>query len=318
MHPYKSFSLVVAFISGHVRSSMGLTSARSPRLVDTAASSTIGAVDTFGAVSNQLWEQPAANGGRSYAVLAHHKHASTLMFQLAKIVKGPLEISAHLITWQQVQRNEASPVAAVEPDCQAMNIYLDMRLPLLKHILEKCPGIRAVHMIRQPSEVVVSEYVYTKHVLPFQEAVPDLKWGAKLRNMSIADGLEGECGRFFYAYSPQALAVHQYIRSNAEHLPNILEVDADDFKDDFDGTSRKIFAHWVGAGHPLLDSMVSKASYWDIGRYPTHVAGSWNHVSSVDEKAQAFQVMETQSELGSSCMSRLKKLDELWGYHTHE
>jgi len=310
MHPRRSFSLAVVLTTSHVLNCMGLRSARLPDPPGSPAGLAVGSGDAVEAVSNLFSEQRAAGGGSGYVVFGNHKQDSTLMAFFATILGNTFGLPFHHVYWGEVASRDDN----TEPVCDASNYYEDMRVPLLMHIMETCPGMRAVRVNRRPSKLVASDYVYDKSRMPGQEEPFGPEYARKLRNMSLTDGINDVCEGFLIKHAPQALAVHQYLQTNPEHARNILEVEFDDIKDHYAATSRRIFAHWVGEDSPALDSLVSEAGYWDIHQHPEHDFGD-NHVSPVDEKAQVYQEMMKEVQHGNSCIMKLKSLDKQMGYN---
>lgn len=242
------------------------------------------------------------------AVFSHHRHGTDLMRHVLGEMGGILDMSLKSIESINIRDFTKSQFNG-----HGLRLYEDMNVDLLEDILKKTPGIRAVHLLRQPTKAVASDYAYAKNLRPGQESDAEVELGRKVRDMSTEDGIRATCDFYKEQYLDQPVEVHQYIQD--EELENVLEVDFEDFKKNYDKTMQTIFEHFLGSDHPLIDTLVDKARDWDISRHPEAGENGMNdHVTDVSVKEQALQAMKNQYREGDSCMKRLKKSDELEGY----
>jgi len=247
-----------------------------------------------------------------YAFFAHHKTGTALASQLESMMAETLNITHEEVGWNQV-RDDDPPVGCIP---NAVTLYVDMRAPTLKRIIHQCPSIRAVHMIRRPSSIVKSDYVFCKHFGESpqydENAEYHLAEAQRLKNMSFAEGIKSKCKDFHDAYAPQYLACHQLIQDKG--LTNVIEVSLEDFEQSYDNTTRSIFEHFLGSGHPSIDTLVTKARRFDLNRMSYAKVDDTAHVSDDSEEHQVFLEMQTQLEMGDPCMLKLMQDDERMGY----
>jgi len=267
-----------------------------------------------------------------YLLLAHHKTGTALSFGLAYDLSAVLNKSFEPVTWMAVAdasysllKQTHSYEQSDEERAQGEHLldtvtstgctgsvmqYEDMRAPLLDQILKTCPGTRAVHLVRRPSSIVVSNYAYTKDLQPGWDRGPDVRRGQALSLLPLEWGVINECLIYFSSYHGQMLAVHQMIQDNK--LDNILEVRFENFVTNYDNTTRSIFEHLVGSDHPSIDEYVKKASQHDVNRMD-HVDRN-PHVSGRTEKEDIEMEMTRLLENGNSCIKKLDEADRLMGY----
>jgi len=271
-----------------------------------------------------------------YLFMTHHKTGTELAGHFADDMSQILGIPQTIIPWVAVWDASNSLSGSPLAEAATQNIwelgmygmelykvtwigctgeifkYEDMRVPLLNQTLKTCPGTRAVHLVRQPSEVVVSNYAYTKDLLPFEERPGDVLHGEILRTHSLAWGVNNMCEHYFERYNDQMLEVHQMIQD--KKLDNILEVRLEDFDADFDSTTRSIFEHLLGSDHPSIDKLVEAASKHDVNRMNQTLVDNNHHISADSDKASVKMEMTRLFEKGNSCMKKLPEVDTLMGY----
>jgi len=66
----------------------------------------------------------------------------------------------------------------------------------------------------------------------------------------------------------------------------------------------------------MLEPLISRASEWDLSSHWGHSVAENQHVSPIDEKAQVFQEMKRQLELGNPCMEKVRLFDAQLGYNS--
>jgi len=211
------------------------------------------------------------------------------------------------IKWMSVQDD---PQVGCIPG--AITLYEDMREPVLRRILESCPHMRAVHLLRRPSSVVVSNYVYTKHLDAGQELKYDVWRGEEYRSMSLERGVKSECRTFRRTYLNQPMEVHKYIQQHGTE--QVLEVQYEQFKLDYDNTTRAILEHLLGRHHPSIDKLVIGARDQDVRRWPESRAAANQHISSATEEAAVRQKVRKLLEVGDPCFRELQRDDAVLGY----
>jgi len=287
------------------------------------------------ALSTARWFHRAGGTPHTqYLFLAHHKAGTELNLHIANDMSEELSIPFEHVLWAAVSDASrallGTPVALKQSEkeftqgqhvldtvtstgCSGnITFYEDIRAPLLDQILKTCPGTRAVHLVRRPSQVMVSNYAYTRDLQPGEDRGSDVKRGEVLRAHSLEWGVSEECERYFKTYHGQMLAVHQMIQDNK--LDNVLEVRFEDFGTRYDSTTRSIFEHFLGSDHPSIDNLVKQASQHDINRMDPGVVANNSHISGRTEKKEVEKEMTMQRENGNECFKKLEEADRLMGY----
>lgn len=268
-----------------------------------------------------------------YLFFSHHKTGTALNFQIASDMSSVLEMPLQEVLWMAVWEASSSlsgsPLNADETSAEHAQaeelletvtlgctgrtvLYEDMRAPLLDQLLKACPGTRAVHLVRRPSSVVASNYVYTRDLEPGVERATGFECAKQLRNNSLETGLNLVCDTYFSVYDRQMLEVHQMIQD--KKLDNILEVRFEDFAAKYDNTTRAIFEHLLGSDNPLIDELVKKARQHDVNRMDQSLVAAMSHISKKTDKAQVAVEMTRLHASGNSCIKRLEEADKLMGY----
>jgi len=267
-----------------------------------------------------------------YLFLSHHKTGTALGDEIANDMSMELNITKTGVLWFSVleasnflsgiptpptvgtadERSGAIDLLRTTGCTGQIIFYQDMRAPLLKHILKSCPGTRAVHFVRRPSEIVVSNYAYTYGLQPGGERQSDVDHGERLRQLSLAEGVDEMCHTYLDVYNDQMIELHQMIQDN--NLDNIVEVRLEDFETNYDNTTRSIFETLLGSDHPSIDKLVKKVRAHDINRWNQTVVDNNPHISSESDEATAKMEMTRMLEDGNSCIKKLPELDTLMGY----
>jgi len=269
-----------------------------------------------------------------YLFLAHHKTGTWLTVNFAEDMATLLNTTETYLSWMPIKDATESLLglqvendqtkyelaegklladAVTSTECSGHVVFFeDMRVQFLSELLKRCPGTRAVHLVRRPSSIVASDYAYTKDLKPGEERQRDFERGENLRNHSLAWGVEEECNTYFRDYHIQMLEVHQMIQ--AENLDNILEVRLEDFEANYDSTTRSIFEHLLGSDHPSIDMLVKMASQYDVNRMDQVVVANMSHISEKSDKAEVKTEMTRLLESGNLCVKALREADAYMGY----
>lgn len=299
MDPCWFCAIFAAFISCHVHSGFGLHVVPLPRPADV----------------------PVGTATEYYAVFGHHKTGTDLLTAIMQDMVTALgsnyTYSEYTVPMTMFHKfNVDYPLWGHPFECIPSQVTLVqlMDVPLLKTILQKCPDVRALHLVRQPSEMVVSNYAYETALDPHSDDDNPMarKVGPLMSHMSLATGVEFYCEYTNRLYIQDMVDVHRYIRQN--QLDNILEVRLEDFSRNYDATTRSIFEHYLGKNHALIDSLVEHAVEHDVNRMSSSELQGNDHLSSVDLKAEARLEMRRQGKAGSPCVKKLLEEDQVMGF----
>lgn len=267
-----------------------------------------------------------------FALVAHHKTGTHLIRLIKDDIKARLGLKELDVPWAAIATEEVLlggglnigiPVGNEKESTEILHKHLshvcrenrillfeDMRPKVLSKLFERCNGARAVHLVRRPSNVVASNWAYTKNLKPGQDRIFDVIRGAILRGHSASWGLQFECNVFFSTYANQMLESHKMIQNRS----NILEVRYENLMANYDNTTRSIFEHLFGKTHPSINELVMDAIKYDKNRMPDSVKSANSHISSAKDKADAKNEMIKLHQAGDPCMAKLKESDEIMGY----
>lgn len=273
-------------------------------------------------------------GPFEFAFMSHHKTGTAVLRLMSYDFSLKTGIGEMDTLWKAVDSEQTALSGGVENgspspqevevtkvlhnhlshDCSQSKVlfFEDMRPLVLGKFIQRCKGFRAVHLVRRPSTVVVSNYVYTRNLLPGEERIQDIARGAILKAHNMAWGVKFECEKFYQTYAPQMLMVHQQIKDL--HSPNILEVRYEDLMANYDNTTRSIFAHLLGPTNPLINNLVVSAAKYDKNRMPKTDKEANRHISSNKDKADAKKEMIKMEQAGDPCAAQLKQSDLFMGY----
>lgn len=245
-----------------------------------------------------------------YYFWAHHKcgtHlAEHLLFEMTQELHVPL---MPWVYWHEIE--QVRPTQACPRQGQSVGVvYMDMQLPMLEAISQNCSGYRAVHLLREARSMLVSSYVYTKH-LPFGYEYMDLYLrGKELRKHSIEWGLKNDCDYLMRKHLQQIVDVSKRVR----HLPEVMEVRLEDFREDFELTSTAVFEHLLGRGHPKIQDVVRRTLKHNVNAWNSSLRHDVYHVSDSEEKRQVREVVDRMVAEGEPCLTELVDVSRALGY----
>lgn len=274
---------------------------------------------------------PGPPPGLVYAFLTHTKTGTVLCHKIAcdvaplldmkqgLLVAGPLEYACGANPGTRIQLPLRS---RWDITCNAdqITVYGDYGMegtPTFEsvNVLEQCTNTRAVHMIRRPSTMLVSEYAYNMRLSPghpdymAKYAVVQL-----LQNMTLSEGMQEQCKRWFADAGWKLEKAYQ--KSLQGGMESVLQVKFEDFMNDFDQTARAIFQHFLGNKDSRIDHLVEVASRHDIRRMTRSTVNNMPHVGNANVSTEVTLELKKQFQAGNSCMRRLAQLDEVMGYGT--
>jgi len=249
------------------------------------------------------------------AVFAHHKAGDEVSAQIthdsARILGMPHKVGY----WLDV--NNANGTVGCFPN--SVVDYEDMTVPVLERIYEQCPDIRAIHLIRRPTDLVTANFVDTRHL--DAEYMKQLSEGAyalvkAMQGVDMMSGVKLLCDAFFQSSDgrkvSQLLEVHDYLEDKkAAGFNNVMEVKYEDFKADYNKTAHKVFHHFLGkkVPHAVMSQLVgntgteSMAALFETGYKYTAL-----------EEDTVRKVMGMLYKKNDACITKLVNADETLGY----
>jgi len=246
------------------------------------------------------------------AILSHRKTGDV---RYSRIMRD----SARLLGMPQKQvhaMNDSSPC-----NRGAITFYWNAVDHAVQALISHCPGMRAVHSVRRPSSMVVSDYLYTKN-LPL--GTGEMQWrkdlGMNLRQHNMSWGLNQICESLtstHFKNAAQMLNIHELSKNSI----NILEVRYEDFEHDYDATTASIFEHFLGRNHSRIDELVKVAGRHDTARMTLELrkqggerGGESNHIADASEKANVYMEMKQMLEAKNPCLQSIVQMDAQLGY----
>lgn len=165
--------------------------------------------------------------------------------------------------------------------------------------------------MRDPVGMVISGFLYHNHstdTIPFLDGAP----GPELySHMNLRDGLITEAAAELQSTIPDMLETFE--TSKKDH--RVLTVRLEDFSSDFDGTTRRIFTHFLG---PYQDKVVSElitaAAAYDISRWSHEKKIASHHIARREVKTVAVQVLESLLAEHNPYIEKIYNLRATMGY----
>jgi len=244
----------------------------------------------------------------TYAFFSHHKCGTVLNSEIANDMAAALHMKVTYIPWSRVSSASCIPGTVM--------FLEDIRVNTLRNMLAKCPHMRAVHLVRDISDAVASNYAYTIDLKPGEELPNDVRRGARLKVLPLKAAVASECREFVRDHGRQMVNVHTYVLQ--KKLDNVKEVHFEDFHTDYRGTTHTMFEHFLGKGNPHIGTLVTKSLAHDIDMWnPAQLAlhhKAVNHMSDDGIKAEARTVLQTMYRKRLPCAIDIMKLNSALGY----
>lgn len=192
-----------------------------------------------------------------------------------------------------------------------ISMYEDMRLPMMQGILGNCSGVRALHLVRDPRDMVLSNYIYRKKLSEdAMESSWDIMKGREYREHSTEWGINDSCDNVKTAYAPQMLDVHDA----AKGVDSILEVRFESFQADFAGTVKTMYEHFLGKGFGRGTMLRLAAKRNDVNRWNPNKKSSDPHIARKGETEEAKRVFREMAERGDPCLAWMEQAANKLGY----
>lgn len=274
------------------------------------------------------WSFSSGNSSLSaghYMFFAHHKTGTALSSQIVDMMSSILGAGHAHILWSDVWLDSVkAPFQTAKFDilCPGGStatvavVYEDMRVDFLNKIREACKPMRAVHFIRDLQEALISNYVFTKSLVPGRpgesEPMHIQMRGPVYRNMSLSQGLRVDCAEFLHSHTLPMLEVHEHIKNTNQ--TDILEVRYEEIEKDYDGTFKSIFEHLLGSNHSKLSTLTEGAKAFDTRRWSDKHISTSTHVSDDAEKAEARREFRKMVHEEDPCAIELMRQRYALGY----
>jgi len=179
-----------------------------------------------------------------FVLAAHHKSGSTLGKKLAKASRSVLGHEVTVTMWIRHWRNFS---------CSAMRYYGCMDREAYRLLRSSGRPYKMVHFVRDPMKLVISAYWYhlREHDVQFVPGTGPRVLGA----LGTAEGLELEAA----AELRSTLQEIREVVEDSSSDPHVLTIGLEDFYDNFNETTMRIFGFLLGPDHPALGNLLAAA-----------------------------------------------------------
>eukprot|EP00440_Ansanella_granifera_P030875 gb/GFBE01033530.1/.p1 GENE.gb/GFBE01033530.1/~~gb/GFBE01033530.1/.p1 ORF type:complete len:348 (+),score=65.15 gb/GFBE01033530.1/:1-1044(+) len=231
----------------------------------------------------------------------HHKTGTILALHIAQYMASILGEGETYYWWPP---SEGFPCSSTK-----VANYQNIDAATVSRLQQECPGFRAVHFLREAGALTTSAYLY--HSTPGNsDSVP----GAgddyyTLASKSLEEGLQVEA----QAQNEFTLQDMLEVRNMTKDLPNVMRVGLEEFGQDFDGMTRKMFEFLLGPDHPKISEMVAASAVEDTSRWSESDIEATNHVA---DKAKTEATLDALFSLrnSSTVVTKTFSFDEPLGY----
>jgi len=241
---------------------------------------------------------PWHEGPPRYVVFGHHKAGTYLLWHILADLSRVQNLTCSVCYTGCPTDSIWFPATSLVSDLEQLWRY---------------PDAKAVHVVRRPTDMVVSEYCYAKRIRPDMDSLLTQEY----RRHDVAWGIRQACADLQDTIS-EMLAVRSAIQE--ANSPRILQLRYESFKDDFDGVTRSIFEHFLGKSHGRrVERLVNISRRHDIHRLGPKTQDMVDvldglHHSSVEDKTAARAELTRQVASGEPCLRSMAELDVRLGY----
>jgi len=162
-----------------------------------------------------------------------------------------------------------------------------------KLVLERVPDLRVVHMIRRPTDLLLSTYRYHKFLLTPEGA--RLRWDARVPDFANATSIEEGVrmlARDIKGLTEDIVTTHKALAGD----PRALTLELADFGRDFNGTARRLYTHLYDAGAASLKELLWVSAEHDTKRW-SKLSAQGTVVTSGTDKAGTADMPEAREVL---------------------
>eukprot|EP00931_Biecheleriopsis_adriatica_P103727 TRINITY_DN78523_c0_g1_i1.p1 TRINITY_DN78523_c0_g1~~TRINITY_DN78523_c0_g1_i1.p1 ORF type:complete len:351 (-),score=74.94 TRINITY_DN78523_c0_g1_i1:103-1155(-) len=232
----------------------------------------------------------------------HHKSGTILARAIGNIMARILGTKMDNYGW--------APVDGWSCSASYVAIYQNIEEKTLKRLQTQCPGFRAVHLVREAAAVTVSAYMYHKNPKDGDDSIPNAGDDMKtLLHMSTEKGLLLEAA----VQSRYTMQDMLNVSNQVNGWSNVQRVGLEEFSEDYDGVTRRMFSFLLGPDHPKINQIVKAAASQDVARWPQKRLANNAHIA---DEAMAEHLLEILLGMvgNSSEVRTLLSYDEPLGY----
>lgn len=177
--------------------------------------------------------------------------------------------------------------------------------------LLQCPGIRTVHLVRRPTSMLVSDYLYTKNGTFWGKEYYRHKLRKVLAKLSLSKGIKFMCTSVRTRVMPMVKTVEALNNSQ-----KTLMLKIEQFADDFDATTLSIWEHFLGRNPQALlpAKFVNESSAYDFNRH--HDLKTRGKFANMNLTGEVTKEMKNLKD--DECVKKLMEADKILGYTEHE
>jgi len=229
----------------------------------------------------------------------HHKTGTVLLHDIKRVVAGHLRLvyNGHNV-------HEC-------PEAGALWQYAAFGSLDLEVILAKCPHFRAVHMIRDPLELLASSYMYHSHS---NDTMGMATGPSILAGKPLEEGLQIEAQAITapdpWAVFAEMMPIHKEMGGD----PRVLTLHLGEFEADYDGTARRMF-HFLFDGTEYeseVEALVMLAKQYDSSD-----AAPSPHIAGKDEKVKVRAAIDELLRRGDPAVQRVASFRSDLGFDAH-
>jgi len=241
--------------------------------------------------------------------LTHHKTGTFLMSALGRIlskVRGErlgMGASSRSGTLQMLQDCRSHSWTFQVPNVDRS----------IAEAVQSCPSFRAVHLIRDPLEMLASAYIY--HLQSSDTG--GMRTGPRvLRGLSLEAGLQKEA-RVEAGYDGEMFGTLPEMAEATEVLktdPRVLSMDLAEFERDFTEASHRLFVFLLGSNHVSIPELVASAASHDVTRWSEQARNRSHHIAAQSRKEEVRAVIERLRAQGDVDILRVESYRQVLGF----
>lgn len=247
--------------------------------------------------------QEPARGIPEYAVFVHHKTGTDIAIKLVREAADMLHIPYNYCIGHGCNPGSATVYTSLA------NGRFPVNAAHVDKIFSQCPDMRAVHLVRRFTSMLVSDYIYTKAKINASFTVEErsqYSLSDALLQHPVSWGIQRMCEELLPTFS-QILDIHEHVDDK-----HVLEVRLEQLDEDYDNTTQSIWGHFLGSNHAQTTEFVRKASKWDLARMTDSEVP--DKISSERDKAEAKVEVQNLFKAGSPCIMQMMRMEAHMGY----
>mmetsp|Transcript_127517 Transcript_127517/g.285280 ORF Transcript_127517/g.285280 Transcript_127517/m.285280 type:complete len:320 (-) Transcript_127517:110-1069(-) len=243
----------------------------------------------------------AVSSQARYVNLVHHKTGTNLWKELMVDMQDIL--SAPCCTCER-QCDSQCPIFQISHASEA-----DARS------ISEVRDARVLHMVRRPSSMVVSEYLFASREVIGDGGEPVLL-PIYVSTHTVAEGLMKVCDSMKKEIEDMVQVRSYFAGENSD----VLEVSLEEIESNYDGVMRSIYQHFLGENDSRIDALLTRAKDHDLNRINVSSANTdeyvRGHVSGQEETAAIEKEIEIllNAQKPNPCLEWVMQMDERMGY----